>query len=198
MNSYSVMYRNTEWGFSDSCTCSALPPMYIFVLLSSKPSSLRNLLHSKSVLLYNDSYLKSMLALSYGGIINCSIALMELCIIAIIYYLSHQLLSYSLLFIILSCAMYFSFMLSGLETHEGKMQIIISMFSSSAENVLEDRATNTRYKSIMSKTCLTQKVASLSELSQGNFYFFSQLPEITLAFCDKACDFYCTHIWEHY
>lgn len=194
MNSYSIMYRNTEWGFSDSCTCSALPPIYIFLLLSSKPSSLRNLLHSKTVLLYNDSYLKSVLALSYDGIINCLIALIELFIIAIIYYLSHQLSNYSLLLIILSCAMYFSFMLK----HEGKMQIIISMFSSSAENVLEDRATNTRYKSIMSKTFLTQKVASLSELSQGNFYLFSQLPEITLTFCDKACDFYCTHIREHY
>jgi len=107
MNSYSAMYHNTQQGSSDSCTCSTLPPICIFLLLSSKPSSIRNSLHSKFVVLYNDSYLKSMLALTYGGIINCWIALMELFIIAIIYYLLHQLLSYSLLLIILSWAIYF-------------------------------------------------------------------------------------------
>ena len=125
MNSYSIMYHNTQQGFSDSCTRSALPPIYIFLRLSSKPSSLRNSLHGKFVVLFNDSYLKPVLAQNYGGIIKCLIALMELLIIVIIYYLSHKLLSYSLLLIILSCAIYFSFMLSGLETQEGKMQTVI-------------------------------------------------------------------------
>lgn len=48
------------------------------------------------------------------------IALMELFIIVIIYYLSHQLLSYSLLLIILSCAIYFLFMLPKLAAREGR------------------------------------------------------------------------------
>lgn len=152
MNSYSVMYRNTERGFSDTYSCCDLLLIYGFLLLSFKPLWLRNLLYSKFAVLYNDSYLKSMLALSYGSIIKCLIALMELFIITIIYYLSHELWSYSLLLIILSCAIYFSFILSGLETHEGKMQIVITMFSFSTENVL---GKNTIYKSIMIKTCLT-------------------------------------------
>lgn len=95
INNYSIMYYNIALLFLPSPTSS---------------SSMTNHLHQETsctVVLYNNSYLKSVLALSYCGIIYCSIALMEL---FIVYYLLHQLLSYFFLLIILFCAIYFSFM----------------------------------------------------------------------------------------
>lgn len=103
------------------------------------------------------------------------------------YYLSHHLFSYSLLLTILPGAIHFSFMLSGLGTHEGKTQTIISMFSSSTEDVLWESNKDGIHE--QEQHLLHSESRFITALSEVTSAHFRSCLRRRWSLCDSVCDF---------